>query len=98
MLLLSKMMTWLLSLTMFASCSYHMHTSAFSFMTLSAKKTLDRRSVLDNIVTSTGALLTVYTIDNQPAGLQRPLHPLIPYYLRLELRLHWIMLFILHQS
>lgn len=45
-------------------------------MTLSAKKTLDRRSVLDNIVTSTGALLTVYTIDNQPAGAAAPFAPI----------------------
>ena len=61
---------------MFASCSYHMHTSAFSFMTSSAKKTLDRRSVLDEIVTSTGALLTIYTIDKQPSNAVAPFAPI----------------------
>jgi len=71
-----KMMTWLV-IMMFASCSYHMHISAFSTpMTSSTKKTLDRRSVIDEIVTSTAALLTVYRIDKQPARAVAPFAPI----------------------
>jgi len=70
------MMTWLV-IMMFASCSYHMHISAFSTpMTSSTKKTLDRRSVIDEIVTSTAALLTVYRIDKQPARAVAPFAPI----------------------
>lgn len=62
---------------MFARCSHHMHIiSAFSPpMTSSTKKTLDRRSVIDEIVKSTAALLTVYTIDKQPASAVAPFAP-----------------------
>ena len=72
------MMIWLVLLMFASCCSYHMHTSAFSppmTSSSSAKKTLDRRSVLDEIVTSTAALLTVYTIDKLPAKAVAPFAP-----------------------
>jgi len=54
-----------------------MHTLAFSPppMTSSAKKTLDRRSLLDDFVKSTASLLTVYTIDKQPSNAVAPFAP-----------------------
>ena len=45
-------------------------------MATSTKKTLDRRSVLDNIVKSTASILTAYTIEKQPAIAVAPFAPI----------------------